>query len=95
MPSFLSDDFLILVLYGATEKGNSMMRGYFFVNVSTSVFHAFFFSYFNAPPPTVLVVSKNIARSQMAASNTFHQLLRCQVVLNNGLLSEIVLLIII
>ena len=56
MPSFLSDDFLILVLYGATEKGNSMMRGYFFVNVSTSVFHAFFFSYFNAPPRFWLTV---------------------------------------
>ena len=35
----------------------------------------------------------NIARTQMAASNTSHRLSRCQVVLNKRLLSEIVLLI--
>ena len=33
---------------------------------------------------------KNIARSQMAASNTSHRLSRCQVVPNNKLLAEIV-----
>ena len=36
--------------------------------------------------------SKNIARSQMAASNTSHRLSRCQVFLNKRLLSEIILL---
>ena len=37
----------------------------------------------------------NIARLQMAASNTYPSLLRCQVVLNKRLLSKIVLLLII
>ena len=36
---------------------------------------------------------ENIARSQMAASNTYCRLLRCQVVLNKRTYSEIVLLL--
>ena len=35
-----------------------------------------------------LYLKKNIARSQMAASNKSHRLSRCQVVLNKRLLSE-------
>ena len=43
----------------------------------------------------LLKTKQNIARSQIAASHTSHQLSRCQIVFNKRLLSEIFLLIII
>ena len=70
-----------VILYHVTFQANNFLES--LVTNLTLVCH----------PIKRVGVKPNIGRSQMAASNTSHQLLRCQVALNKRLLSEIVLLI--